>query len=150
MVVFYLSLISSLTSHGSSKKYIMLSDGRGISDYSSLYSFLHCLEYHYFCSVMLSNCTVSDGVHVQDKITINLSAKTSMIKPINQRYLAMFSNAGSKGSSIPDSISSSDMLKSTSLSSSVFIWCRGPVHFTGYCYKIPGYEFSKHELNVQK
>ena len=41
--------------------------------HSSLYSFLHCLEYHYFCSVMLSN--LSNGVHVQDKITINLSAK---------------------------------------------------------------------------
>jgi hypothetical protein len=24
------------------------------------------------------------------------------------------------------------------------------VHFTGYYYKIPGYEFSKHGLNVQK
>ena len=32
---------------------------------------------------------------------------------------------------------------------SVFIWCREPAHFTGYCYKIPGYEFSKHGLNVQ-
>jgi len=29
---------------------------------------------------------------------------------------------------------------------SVFIWSREPVHFTGYCYKIPGYEFSKHGL----
>jgi hypothetical protein len=42
--------------------------------------------YHYFCSVMLSNCTVSNGVHVQDKITINLSAKTSMIKPVNKLF----------------------------------------------------------------
>jgi hypothetical protein len=25
-----------------------------------------------------------------------------------------------------------------------------PTHFTGYCYKIPGYEFAKHGLNVQK
>ena len=42
--------------------------------------------YHYFCSVMLSNCTVRNGVHVQDKITINLSAKTSMIKPVNKLF----------------------------------------------------------------
>jgi hypothetical protein len=35
---------------------------------------------------------------------------------------------------------------------SVFIWCREPAHFTGYCYKFPGYEFSKGsgELSVRR